>query len=127
MKFVCSKLGVHHKDLVTWEKKNPKDWQVASFLVMQGFSNLGLFQVIMANPETLIRHFWALEKISALEGFDKVWKTLTLEHQRFLAEELMITLVANAWGGKDDQHNHQAEWWGIWSYYEDYEVHIWMM
>ena len=33
-------------------KINPKDWQVASPLVMQGFSNfLGLFQVIMANPD----------------------------------------------------------------------------
>ena len=33
-------------------KINPKDWQVASPLVMQGFSHfLGLFQVIMANPE----------------------------------------------------------------------------
>ena len=44
-------VGVHHKDLVTWENRAPKDWQVASPLVMQGFSNfLGLFQVIMANP-----------------------------------------------------------------------------
>ena len=83
-------------------------------LVMQGFSNcLGLFQVIMANPETGILSFLSFEpfdakKISALEGFDKVWKTLTLEHQRFLAEELMITPVANAWGGRDDQHNPQA-------------------
>ena len=33
------------------EKINPKNWQVASPLVMQGFSNfIGLFQVIMANP-----------------------------------------------------------------------------
>ena len=33
-------------------KISPKDWQVASPLVMQGFSNfLGLFQVIMANPD----------------------------------------------------------------------------
>ena len=32
-------------------KINPKDWQVASPLVMQGVSKfLGLFQVIMANP-----------------------------------------------------------------------------
>ena len=32
-------------------KIHPKDWQVASPLVMQGFSNFfGLFQVIMANP-----------------------------------------------------------------------------
>ena len=31
--------GVHHKDFVTWENRTPKDWQVASPLVMQGFSN----------------------------------------------------------------------------------------
>ena len=37
---------------VTWENRDPKDWQVASLLVMQGYSNfLGLFRVIMANPE----------------------------------------------------------------------------
>ena len=37
----------------TWENRAPKDWQVASPLVMQGFSKfLGLFQVIMANPVT---------------------------------------------------------------------------
>ena len=26
--------GVHHKNLVTWENRAPKDWQVASPLVM---------------------------------------------------------------------------------------------
>ena len=35
-------------------KINPKDWQVASPLVMWGFSYfLGLFQVIMGNPEAV--------------------------------------------------------------------------
>ena len=37
------------------EKVNPKDWQVASPLVIIGLSPIfsGLFQVIMANPEEL--------------------------------------------------------------------------
>ena len=45
--------GVHHKHRkLHWKNRAPKDSQVASPLVMQGFSNfLGLFQVIMANPE----------------------------------------------------------------------------
>ena len=38
--------------LLLHDKINPKDCQVASPLVIQGFSNcLGLFQLIMANPE----------------------------------------------------------------------------
>ena len=36
---------------------------------------------------------------STLEGFDKVWKTLTLEHQRFLAERL-VAPVASALEGE---------------------------
>ena len=45
--------GVHHKHLENMENRVPKDWQVASPLVMQGFSKFsGLFQVIMANPVT---------------------------------------------------------------------------
>ena len=31
-------VGVHHKNLVTWENRAPKDWQVASPLVMWDFS-----------------------------------------------------------------------------------------
>ena len=51
--FLGGRTGVHHKHLVTWENRAPKDWQVASPLVMvSGFSYFfGLFQVIMANPE----------------------------------------------------------------------------
>ena len=29
--------GVHHKNLFTWENRAPKNWQVASPLVMYGF------------------------------------------------------------------------------------------
>ena len=43
--------GVHHKHQPLHDKINPKNFQVASPLVIQGFSNfLGLFQGIMANP-----------------------------------------------------------------------------
>ena len=44
--------GSTKKHLLTRENQPEKDWQVASPLVMQGFSNfLGLFEVIMANPD----------------------------------------------------------------------------
>ncbi len=47
------KPGVHHKHQQPFDKINPKDCQVKKPLVIQSFSNfLGLFQVIMANPET---------------------------------------------------------------------------
>ena len=40
--------GVHHKHQPLHDKVNPKDCQVSSFSVMQGFSNFfeGLFQVM---------------------------------------------------------------------------------
>ena len=31
---LCFNIGVLHKDLVNWENRAPKDWQVASPLVM---------------------------------------------------------------------------------------------
>ena len=44
-------------------KINPKDWQVASPLVMQGFSIFfkGLFQVIMANPVSPNHRIFVIE------------------------------------------------------------------
>ena len=58
--------GVQHKQpTVTMDKINPKDCQVASPLVIQGFSNfLGLFQVIMAVYTTyiplIVLAFWGI-------------------------------------------------------------------
>ncbi len=47
---------------VTMDKINPKDCQVASPLVIQGFSNfLGLFQVIMANPDMCWTWDWRVQ------------------------------------------------------------------
>ena len=56
VKFYAWSCGDHDADLVTWENRAPKDWQVQYCpLVMQGFSNvLGLCQVIMANCVMLV-------------------------------------------------------------------------
>ena len=61
-----SYIGVHHKHQPLHDKINPKDCQVASPLVIQGFSNcLGLFQLIMANPEyTYIIYIYVNEYIT---------------------------------------------------------------
>lgn len=49
--------GVHHRHLVTWENRTPKDCYGIVLLVMQLVSPilLGLFQAIMANPCGLSR------------------------------------------------------------------------
>ena len=49
--FSQNNIGVHHKHLVTFFQSTLKIARCCP-LVIQGFSNfLGLFQVIMANPE----------------------------------------------------------------------------
>ena len=50
-----SMFGLQHKHQPLHDKINPKDCQVASPLVIQGFSNFfGLFQGIMANPDVAL-------------------------------------------------------------------------
>ena len=59
---------------VTMDKINPKDCQVASPLVIQGFSNFfGLFQVIMANPtkQETVEDKNSLLKLWRIQGIGK--------------------------------------------------------
>ncbi len=83
---------VHHKHQPLHDKINPKDCQVASPLVIAGFSNfLGLFQGIMANPESSKKIIQTSQTAGDLSAWGWCIAQVVLDEQVWVNDVLTLT------------------------------------